>query len=72
MGDTGLEQSHESAGKTGAHAPGRAESGAVGARLAPSDPALAAVVEAWPTLSDAVKTGILALLKAHGGKEENP
>jgi hypothetical protein len=31
---------------------------------APTDPDLAAVVEAWPELPDALKAGILAMVKA--------
>ena len=45
-----------------------AESGADGARQAPHDPQLATVIAAWHILPDAVKAGILAMVKAtHGG-----
>jgi hypothetical protein len=33
-----------------------------------SNPDLAAVVDAWPTLPEAVKAGIVAMVKASGGK----
>lgn len=41
-----------------------AECGALGAREAPLDPELAAVVDAWPVLSAAMKAAILAMVKA--------
>ena len=31
------------------------------------DPGLAAVVDAWPTLAEPIKAGILALISASGG-----
>ena len=33
----------------------------------PIDPDLAAVVEAWPKLPEAIKAGILAMIRAAGG-----
>jgi hypothetical protein len=48
---------------------GGAESGAVSARVALSDPDLTAVVNAWPTLPDALKAGILAMIRATGGRK---
>ncbi len=33
-------------------------------RLLPDDPGLAAVVEAWPELPEAIRTGIVAMVKA--------
>ena len=33
-------------------------------RLLPDDPGLAAVVDAWPDLPEAIKAGILAMVKA--------
>jgi hypothetical protein len=38
--------------------------------LLPDDPALAAVVDAWPKLPDAIKAGILAMVKAAGSRIE--
>jgi len=43
---------------------GGAESGALGAKKIPDDPDLAAVVEAWPKLPEAIKAGILAMVEA--------
>jgi hypothetical protein len=34
----------------------------------PDDPDLVAIVGAWPTLPDVIKAGILAMVKAAGGK----
>jgi len=50
----------------GASGQSGAESGALGAREAPVDPDLAAVVDAWPTLPAAIKAGILAMVRAGG------
>src|SRR5262245_32193256 len=36
--------------------------------LLPADPGLATVVDAWSSLPDAIKAGILALVKAATGK----
>ena len=63
MGGTGLEPLADSVGETAILQTGGAESGAVGARQAPLDPALALVIEAWPALSEAAKTGILAMIR---------
>ena len=41
-----------------------AESGALRVPQAPFDPELAAVVEAWGTLPEAIKTGIVAMVRA--------
>jgi hypothetical protein len=41
-----------------------AECGALGAQNAHLDPDLAAVVEAWPNLPEAIKAGILAMVMA--------
>ena len=41
-----------------------AECGALGAQGAQGDAGLAAVVDAWPTLPEAIKAGILAIVRA--------
>lgn len=41
-----------------------AESGVVADQHAPVDPQLRAIIDAWPTLSRAVKAGIVALVRA--------
>ncbi|MCX5673260.1 MAG: hypothetical protein NTU94_18245 [Planctomycetota bacterium] len=38
------------------------------AEIGPSCPDLAAVISAWPCLPDALKAGIVAMVKAAGGK----
>jgi hypothetical protein len=43
-----------------------AESGAVGAQNAPIDPSLALIVNRWPTLPEAARAGILAMVRASG------
>jgi hypothetical protein len=40
-----------------------ANSGAVGAQEAPLDPDLTLVVSSWPTLPEAIKAGILAMIR---------
>ena len=45
---------------------GGAESGAVGAAEARIDADLALVIDAWPTLPEAIKAGILAMVQAAG------
>ncbi len=39
-------------------------------RLLPDDPGLAAVVDAWPDLPEAIRAGILAMIGAGSGKAE--
>jgi hypothetical protein len=53
----------ENAGKTGVPPESGAESGAVGGDSAPIDPDLMAVVAAWPTLSDATRRQVVALVQ---------
>ena len=38
-------------------------------RLLPDDPGLAAVVESWPNLAEALKAGIMAMVKAASGRD---
>ena len=47
---------------------GGAESGAVEADTAPTDLDLAKVIEAWPTLSDPIRAGIVAMVEASRGQ----
>jgi hypothetical protein len=53
--------------KTTLFAEGGAESGAVAAETRPIDPDFAALIDAWPTLPQAIRAGILALVRAAGG-----
>lgn len=43
---------------------GSAKSGALTPENAPLDPALAAIIEAWSTLPEAIRAGILAMVRA--------
>jgi hypothetical protein len=47
-----------------------ARGAAVGAANAHIDPDLQAVIERWPDLPDAVKSGIVAMVRAAGGKPD--
>jgi hypothetical protein len=62
----GLEPSQETLEKPQFSVRGGAESGAVGAENVPNDPRLAAIAEAWPTLPEPIKVGILAMIRAAG------
>jgi hypothetical protein len=53
----------ENAGKTGVPQESGTESGTVGAQLAPIDPDLAAVVNAWPTLPETTRRQIAATIR---------
>jgi hypothetical protein len=56
----------ENTGKTGVSDQSSAESGALDPQNAILDPELAAVVEAWPALPEAIRAGILAMIRAAG------
>ena len=60
----GAEHGQKSSGNQGVGNQSGAESGALGAENAPIDPELAAVVDAWPALPEAIKAGILAMVTA--------
>ena len=62
MGDTGLEQSALTPPKTTISKSACAESGALDARKPPSDPDLARLVEACPTLPEPIKRSIINLV----------
>ena len=69
MGEEGLEPSPFPSGKSGVSESGGSKSGNKDAPFGdsagvvkPTDPELAAVVAAWPTLPLAIRTAILALL----------
>jgi hypothetical protein len=63
----GLEPFSDSQGNTANPPPGSAKSGAVNAQTQPIDPALAALIDAWPTLPEPIRAGILAMVRAAGG-----
>jgi hypothetical protein len=58
----GFEHPLDSFGKSTLSAQGGAESGA----LATIDPDLVFVLDAWPTLPEPIKAGILAMVRAAG------
>jgi len=45
---------------------GGAESGALAPQTTAIDPSLAAIIDAWPMLPEAIRAGILALVRAAG------
>jgi hypothetical protein len=48
-------------------APGGAKNGALTPTNPNIDPALAALIDAWPTLPEAIRAGILAMVRAARG-----
>ena len=63
-GEGGIRTPLENTGKTGFSDQSGAKSGALAAREAPSDPDLAELIDAWPTLPEAIRAGILAMVRA--------
>ena len=78
MGALGFEHSKDSSRNHGASKTGGAISGAVGAKGAestsipdmsiPSDPDMAELAKTWPKLPDAIKAGIMAMIRSTGGR----
>ena len=64
MEDRGIELPTKSSGKTWFADQSGVISDVVLARKADSDPGLAAVVDAWPELPEAVRADILAMIRA--------
>ena len=65
----GFEHPPYSSGNTGVAAESGAESGALDAESRSEDPELGTIIDAWPTLPDALKAGILAMIRATGGRK---
>ena len=72
LGKAGFEQCPETLGISSDSTTSAAKSGASNAENAPNpaeresiDPNLASVVEAWPTLPEAIRAGIVAMVKVH-------
>ena len=63
-GEGGIRTPEENRGKAGISKQGGAESGAVDAQNTGIAPALATVIERWPTLSEKVRRGIVAMVRA--------
>jgi hypothetical protein len=64
----GVEQAVNSSKKTRYSQCRGAKSGALGPKETPIDLGLKTVVEAWPTLPEAIKAGMLAMIKAAAGR----
>jgi hypothetical protein len=60
----GFEHPQKSTRKSGVFQAGGAESGALGAQNAVSDPDLQTIIDAWPNLPEDSKAAILAMVKA--------
>jgi hypothetical protein len=66
---TGTELPAFSSGNTGVAVQGGAKSGALSGDSALNDPDLLAVVNAWPTLPETTRRGILALVRTAIGDQ---
>ena len=63
-------ESPENIGKTGISADAGADAGAVETKRQQFGPDLQALIDAWPALPEAIKAGILAMVKAAGTKPD--
>jgi hypothetical protein len=66
----GIEQPADSSGNEGVTPQGGAQSGALPGDSTPIDPRLAAIIDAWPRLPDAIKSGILAIIQGAEGQHD--
>ena len=66
----GVEQAADFPGNSDGREQRGAECGTTGAPNLPIDPGPASVVEAWPTLPDAIKAGILAMVGTAKGARQ--
>ena len=64
VGGTGVEHLAKTTGETCDPKAGGAESAADPDEMSPIDPDLAYVIEAWPSLSQTFKAGILGMVRA--------
>jgi len=69
VAEEGLELPPKTSGNVEVSAESGAECGALGAREARIDPDLAAVVDTWPKLPEAIRVGVLAIIRAAGGPD---
>jgi hypothetical protein len=65
----GFELPSKTPGNQGVAGQGGAESGALDAENRTEDCELGTIIDAWPTLPDALKAGILAMIRATGGRK---
>ena len=68
MGGTGREPPVKLSEKTPIASTGGAESGALQDETEAVDPDLAAIAEAWPMLPEAIRAGIMAMVRTAAGK----
>ena len=66
-GEGGIRTSSQISTKTVDFGQGGAKSGALAPESRSIDPALATIIDAWPTLPEAIRAGILAMVRAAGG-----
>src|SRR5262245_36308752 len=66
-GEDGIRTSSQISTKTVDFGQGGAKSGALAPESTSIDPPLATIIDAWPTLPDAIRAGILAMVRAAGG-----
>ena len=66
-GEGGIRTARKSLGKTARSKDSGAKSGALATQIGPIDPGLALLIEAWPTLLEPIRAGILAMVRAAGG-----
>ncbi|TWU06886.1 hypothetical protein CA54_52880 [Symmachiella macrocystis] len=64
MEAAGIEPDPKSSGNRGGGDQSGAESGALNVQNAPTDPDLQVIIDAWPALPEAIKVGILAMIRA--------
>jgi len=62
-------QGSENTGKTGISADAGADAGAVETKNCSPDADLQSIIDAWPTLPEAIRAGILAMVDASGRGE---
>jgi hypothetical protein len=66
-GGGGIRTPPENPGKTAFSEKGGADSGAVTLSNFSNDSDLALIINAWPNLPEAIRAGILAIIRAAGG-----
>jgi len=63
----GIEPPRENTGKTALPAESGAKSGTLGAHFGPAPTDLRTVIDAWPTLPEAIRADIVAMVRTAGG-----
>jgi len=64
VAEEGFEQGAETTGEMALSETGGAKSDAIGARSDLCDAELRTIIERWPDLADAIKAGILAMVRS--------